>query len=48
VLLTGEDALYLERRPHRTGAAATVFPGSPQKVAGRHLGPYLETLRAVS
>jgi sulfide:quinone oxidoreductase len=47
MLLTGEDPLFLERRPHAppSSAASPDFLWWPvQKIAGRHLGPYLESL----
>jgi len=49
MLLTGEDPLFLERRPHAppSSEASSEFLWWPvQKVAGRHLGPYLESLGA--
>jgi len=49
MLLTGADPLFLERRPHAppSSEASSDFLWWPvQKVAGRHLGPYLESLGA--
>src|SRR5215207_9731305 len=49
MLLTGEDPLFLERRPHAppSSEASSAFLWWPvQKVAGHHLGPYLESLGA--
>ena len=49
LLLTGDDPLYVERRP---GAPAASQASSnflwwpPRKVVGRYLGPYLESLAA--
>jgi sulfide:quinone oxidoreductase len=48
-LLTGEDPLFLERRPGApsTSEASSAFLWWPaQKIAGRHLGPYLDSLGA--
>ena len=48
MLLTGADALYLQRDPRAT-VPSTVSSeqlwSPPQKIVGDHLGPYLETLR---
>lgn len=49
MLLTGGEPLYLERRPHAPSGseASSQFLWWPaHKVAGRHLGPYLESLAA--
>lgn len=49
MLLTGEDPLYLERRPGAPpdSQASSQFLWWPaQKIVGRHLGPYLESLGA--
>jgi sulfide:quinone oxidoreductase len=47
MLLTGADPLYLQHRPHLPGGseASTAPLWSPsQKIAGDHLGPYLDSL----
>jgi sulfide:quinone oxidoreductase len=46
LLLTGEEPEYLRRRGHASEAAREPFSRPPQKVAGLHLAPYLESLRA--
>jgi sulfide:quinone oxidoreductase len=49
MLLTGEEPLFLERGPHAppSSEASPDFLWWPaQKIAGRHLGPYLESLGA--
>ena len=49
MVLTGADPLFLERRPSAPSAseASSEFLWSPaHKVAGRRLGPYLESLGA--
>jgi len=49
MLLTGEDPLYLERRPHAppSSEASSDFLWWPaHKIVGRHLGPYLASLGA--
>jgi len=46
VLLTGEEPEFLRRRPHASEAARDPLWSHPQKVAGRYLAPYLETLGA--
>ena len=51
MLLTGEDPLFLERCPHAppSSAASSDFLWWPaHKIAGRHLGPYLESLGATT
>jgi sulfide:quinone oxidoreductase len=50
LLLTGGDPVYLERRPHAPPAseASDAFLWwPPHKVVGRHLGPYLESVRSL-
>jgi sulfide:quinone oxidoreductase len=47
MLLTGADPVYLERRPAappESEASDEFLWWPPHKVAGRHLGPYLESL----
>jgi sulfide:quinone oxidoreductase len=47
MLLTGGDPVYLERRPHappESEASDAFLWWPPHKVAGRHIGPYLESL----
>ena len=47
MLLTGADPLYLQhdpRAPVSSEASREPLWWPPQKVAGAHLGPYLETL----
>jgi sulfide:quinone oxidoreductase len=47
LLLTGTDPVYLERRagaPPASRATSKSLWWPPHKVAGRHLGPYLESL----
>ena len=47
LLLTGEEPLFLERRPHAppsSRAADDFLWWPPHKVAGRHAAPYLERL----
>ena len=47
VLLTGADPLYLQHDPRAavsSDASREPLWWPPQKVAGTHLGPYLETL----
>jgi sulfide:quinone oxidoreductase len=47
LLLTGDEPVYLERRPHAppSSRASSAFLWWPaHKVVGRHLGPYLESL----
>ena len=49
VLLTGDEPEFLQRRPQASpGSEAALDPlwWPPQKVVGRHLGPYLEALGA--
>jgi sulfide:quinone oxidoreductase len=46
LLLTGEEPEFLRRRPHASEAAREPLSWPPQKVAGRYLGPYLESLGA--
>jgi len=49
MVLTGEDPLYLERRPHAppSSEASSEFLWWPaHKIVGRHLGPYLASLGA--
>jgi sulfide:quinone oxidoreductase len=49
ILLTGEDPLHLERRPPAPSisqASSRFLWSPPHKVAGRHLGRYLESLGA--
>jgi sulfide:quinone oxidoreductase len=46
VLLTGEEPEYLRRGPHLSVAARDPLWSLPQKLAGRYLAPYLETLGA--
>jgi sulfide:quinone oxidoreductase len=51
LLLTGEDPVFLERRPHAppsSEASSEFLWWPPQKVAGRYLGSYLESLGARS
>jgi hypothetical protein len=51
MLLTGADPVYLERRPHAPPAsqASSSFLWWPaQKIAGRHLGAYLESLQTAT
>jgi sulfide:quinone oxidoreductase len=46
MLLTGDQPLYLQHRPRAAAseASTTSLWWPPQKVAGRYLGPYLESL----
>jgi sulfide:quinone oxidoreductase len=49
LLLTGDEPEFLQRRPQASpGSEAALDPlwWPPQKVVGRHLGPYLEALGA--
>jgi sulfide:quinone oxidoreductase len=49
LLLTGQEPLFLERRPDAvpsSEASSTIMGRPPQKVAGGRLGPYLESLGA--
>ena len=49
MLITGDEPLYLERRPRAPSsseASDRFLWWPPHKVVGEHLGPYLESLGA--
>jgi hypothetical protein len=48
MLLTGDDPIYLERRgdaPSRSEASSQFLWWPAHKVAGRHVGRYLDSLK---